>query len=307
MKLSAPAALLAGALIWTGVAAAAQAVPAPADREVLEAAPVDALPPAPTPAPEPAAEAAPAASTPAETSVPYDFARPRLLLPYYLCAYVPPPDRTELNLGLLLSQAPGIDVALGWGAMERMEIAAHVAAFGASNTVDLGLKYLFLPEQPESTKPALALLIQALFLNHRTLGEIRENIFRGNRLQAGIILSKDLGLLARNLNAGQGLQAFFSALRLHGEVVLEYQTGLSGAAEEPVSRIDAGAKLALEAALQPEILYMYAVMDSIPDWIGDLNYYLGARYYSQPDLAFDALAGRIQNNLGLALAISWIF
>lgn len=319
MKHTASTALLAGVLMSGifGVAApgfasvaAPNASPLQADPEVLEAEPVDSLRIEPAdepthPAPLDGVTADDSAS--ASDGAPYDFAKPRLLLPYYLTAYIPPADRTELNLGLLLSQSPGIDVSLGWGVMDRTMLSARISALGASYTAGLGLKYLFLPELPDSSKPAVSALLQALFLNHRTLGEVRENVFRGSRIQTGFILSKDLGILARSLGASRSLQDVLSLLRLHGEALLDFQIGRENAVEAAVSRLDFGAKLALEAAIQPEVAYAYFVLDTLPDWIGDFNYYFGGRFYSQPDLAFDALIGRIQNNPGLLLTISWIF
>jgi len=309
MKHTASTALLAGVLTLSFVGGASGF--ATAELEALEAAPVDTLRAVPdadlqAPAPKSESAASDGAEAPAE-SVPYDFARPRLLLPYYLTAYIPPVDRTELNLGLFLSQSPGIDVSLGWGALDRLMISTRVSAMGASSTVGLNLKYLALPESPSSTKPAVTVRVQGLFLNHRTLGEVRENIFRGNRIQIGAVLSKDLGSLARNLQAGRAVQDLLSPLRLHAEALVEYRNGRYGAAEDALSDVAVGAKAALEAVIQPDVIYAFLVLDTLPDWLDEENYYAGVRYYSQPDLAFDILGGRIQNSSGMLVVLSWIF
>jgi len=322
MKHPASSALLASALITgifgvatAGHAATSKFFPSADASEVLEAEPVGRQKTIPAVTSDEASAWDDASKTGNAQAgqpryvpyIPRDFSRPHLLLPYSFTAYIPQVDRTELNLGLLLSQSPGVDVALGWGAVEHMMISARISALGASSTVGLGLKYLLLPEEADASEPAIAVVARGLFLNHRTLGGIRENIFRGSRIQSGVVITKDLGVLATSLNAGRTLREFLSALRLNGEALLEYRTGRDGAGEAPVNLLDAGAKLSLEATLRPDVAYAYLVLDTSPDWIGDLNYYLGGRYYSNPDLAFDALLGRIQNSLGILVTISWIF
>jgi hypothetical protein len=293
------AACLAGPPAWA-------AAPDPA-AESLQAEPVDLAPeaaPPPPPPPEPTPEAA--SDTPA-ARVPYDFSQPHLLLPYYLCAYTPLPDKSELTLDLFLSESPGIDMSLAWGAVERVMASAHVNAFGASSTVGLALKFLAVPEEAESSKPAISLWMQGLFQNLRTLGEVRQNVFRGSRLQVGAILTKDLGALARSLRAGRAVQDALGLFRLHAAAIVEYQTGREGVDETAVSRGNFGARASLEATILPEAWYVYAVLDTIPDWVGEENYYLGVRYYARPDLSFDLLVGRLQNSSGLQAGIAWNF
>jgi len=41
--------------------------------------------------------------------------------------------------------------------------------------------------------------------------------------------------------------------------------------------------------------------------VGAQNYYIGVRYFTSPDLAFDLIAGRLQNSNGAEAGISWIF
>ncbi len=289
---------------------------APED-DLLEAEPIDTLlrpapapPPSPTPAPAaetatsaPGGETAPAASGGALPPVHKE--RPQN--PYYFSAYIPAVDRTEVDLGFFLSRTPGIEVALGWGAMEELMISARMSAFGASSTVGLGLRYLLLPENPASSKPALSLLLRGLFLNHRTLGEIRENIFRGNRVRLGLTLSKDFGALGRSLEVTGTLLSLLEAIRLHAEAAGEFQTGRLGADERALSRGEFGARAALEIVPDPERLYVYLLWDSLPDWLDEQNYYLGIRYFTRPDLAFDLLGGFLQNDYGVILSLAWIF
>ena len=272
--------------------------------EVLEAEPVSVLAPVPRTAATPEPTPAPRNSDALLTG---EFGVERLLLPYYFSAYMPRLERTEVDLGFFLSENPGVDVAVSWGALPNLMASAKIAAMGASSTVGLGLKYLALAETPTASKPAIAIVAQTLFLNDRTLGEPRENIFRGSRLQAGVVISKDLGALALALRAGESLQAFLKYFRLHAEALLEYRGGRSGVAEDAVGLLDAGAKIGLEAMISPGELYATVVYDTIPDWVDEQNYYLGVRYFSQPDLAFDVIAGHLQNDNGVEAAISWLF
>lgn len=300
--------LAAGLLAAGWTLPSARAAAPDADGEVLQAEPVRTAPASPAPTPEPTPAPIPARTEgAAEVLAPYDLNLPHLLLPYYLCAYTPAPDKSELSLGLFLSEAPGIDVSLGWGAMDRVLVSARVNAFGASNTVGVGIKVLLLPEDPASTKPAIALWTQGLFLNHRTLGEIRLNIFRGSRLQVGGLVTKDLGVLAQALEAGRPVREVMGAFRLHAGILAEYQTGREGEAEDAVSRAAVGARTALEATIVPEVAYAYAVLDLLPDWVDVENYYLGARYFTRPDLAFDLIGGRLQNTTGVQAGIAWTF
>jgi len=133
-------------------------------------------------------------------------------------------ERTEVDLGFFLSRNPGVDVALSWGALPDLMASAKIAAMGASSTVELGLKYLTLPEIPTSSKPAISAVVQTLFINDRTLGEPGDNIYRGSRVQTGVVLSKDLGSLALALQAGNSLQSFLKYLRLHAEALLNTAT-----------------------------------------------------------------------------------
>jgi hypothetical protein len=272
--------------------------------DVLEAEPVGLHLPAPKLAATP--EPTPAAPTTSEV-LSAEFGVERLLLPYYFSAYQPRLERTEVDLGFYLSQNPGVDVSVAWGAMPDLMAAAKIVAMGASSTVGLGLKYLVLPETPASSKPAIAAVVQTLFINDRTLGQPRENIFRGSRVQTGVVLSKDLGSLAAALQAGESLRGFLGFFRLHAEALVEYRGGRSGTAEDAVGLADAGAKIALEALVIPGELYATLAYDTLPDWVDEQNYYLGVRYFSQPDLAFDVIAGRLQNGNGVEAAISWIF
>jgi len=272
--------------------------------EILEAEPAGGLPPAPTPtaALEPAAVSPTAAAALTE-----EFGVERLLLPYYFSAYMPRLERTEVNLGFFLSEDPGVDVAMSWGAMPDVMASAKIAAMGASSTVGLGLKYLTLAETPTSSKPAISAVIQTLFINDRTLGNPRENIYRGSRVQTGVALSKDLGALAQALQGSDSLQAFLKYFRLHAEALVEYRSGRSGVAEDAATFFTAGAKIGLEAMITPGELYATVAYDMLPDWVDEQNYYLAVRYFSQPDLAFDVIAGRLQNGNGVEAAISWIF
>jgi hypothetical protein len=139
------------------------------------------------------------------------------------------------------------------------------------------------------------------------LGEPRENIYRGSRVQTGVALSKDLGSLGTALQAGESLQAFLQYFRLHAEALVEYRSGRTGTNEAASSVFDAGAKIGLEAMITPGELYATVVYDMLPDWVDEQNYYLAVRYFSQPDLAFDVVAGRLQNSNGAEASISWIF
>jgi hypothetical protein len=274
--------------------------PATGSVELLEAEPVETLT-----APEPKTPSESVQPEPAPA--PEEFGVERLLQPYYFSAYIPRPEQTEVNLGLFLSQNPGIDVSVAWGAMQDLMFSAKIAAFGASSTVGLGLKYLLLPEWQDSSKPALALAVQTLFLNHRTLGEPRENIYRGSRFQTGVIVSKDLGALAAALQAQDSVRSFLSYFRLHAQATVEYQSGRVAIEETAEGQAAAGAKAALEAMVSPGELYVTLVFDTLPDWMDAQNYYLGVRYFSAPDLAFDVIAGRLQNGYGADASISWIF
>jgi hypothetical protein len=230
-----------------------------------------------------------------------------LLQPYYFSAETPALERTEVNLGLFLSQTPGVNISLTWGALQDLMFSAKMAAFGASSLVGISLKYRFLPEISGSSKPAMAWVFQTLFLNDRTLDEPRENIYRGTRLQTGVAFTKDLGILAESLSAQESLRIFLSSFRVHAQMVLEYQNGRTGWQETSESQILAGAKAALETVIVPKELYVSFVWDTLPDWVDTQNYYLGVRYFTSPDLAFDVIAGRLQNCFGADVSISWIF
>ncbi len=276
--------------------------PMPGSNEVLEAEPVATA----TPTDSGSAQTVPAEDV-MSARLAEEFGQERVLFPYYFSAYIPRMERTEVNLGLFLSQNPGIDVAVSWAVMQDMMVSARMAALGASNTVDAGLRYAVLPEQVDSSKPAIAVVADVLVLNHRTLGEPRETIFRGSRVRTGVVFSKDLGALARALQASESAHAFMQYFRIHAEALVEYQSGRRGTTEEAHGEFNAGAKAALEAMVIPGELYVTLAMDTIPDWIDTQNYFLGVRYFSQPDLAFDVVSGKLQNGYGVHAAISWIF
>lgn len=275
--------------------------------DLLVAEPVDPAGSGTTPSAVSNAPAGLESEPAAATLLSPNFGQTRVLLPYYISAYVPPVDKTEIDLGLLLSQTPGIDVSLSWGAMNELMLAAKISALGASSLVGLSGRYLLLSEWPGASKPAIALSMQWLFVNLRTLDEIRQNIFRGNRLQAGAVFSKDLGALAQSLDAASAVQRFFSVFRLHAQVLAEFQTGRRYESEEAVSRPEFGARAGLEARADEGRIIFYLIYDTLPDWPEEQNYYLGVRYFSQPDLAFDGLIGRLQNANSLILSLAWIF
>lgn len=228
------------------------------------------------------------------------------LLPYYFSAYLPAGDQTELNLALLLSATPGVAVALGWGVTEETMLRAKMTVQGASHTAALRAQFRILDENPAGTSPAVCGLAGWQYVNHREFNEDLKNIFRGNRLQAGVTISKDLGILGRALRAGD-VNAWLKPLSLHAEVTAEYQTGREQVQEDPVSRAEIGARVGLQVEAEPERLYFLLVYDTLPDWLAPTNYYLGGRYYYNSDFALDLLAGRIGLYPGVTGIMTWIF
>jgi hypothetical protein len=229
------------------------------------------------------------------------------LLPQYLSANTPPLDLTEVNLGLILSEDPGLLLSMAWGALPETQFGAKVMAQGASSTVGLNVKTTFLSEFTDSIKPALAGLMQVLFVNERTLTEPQINIFRGTRFQAGVGISKNMGALVRGLQADESLQRIFQTLALHAQAWIEYQNGREGETEIDRQRFNAGARGQLDIYIIPGEIFLYGVYDTIPDWIDTVNYYGGLRYVSQPELAFDIICGRLENATSLLAILSWSF
>jgi hypothetical protein len=266
---------------------------------------------APTPEASPVSEGiATTAESPARISgadQPIPESPGRQMYPYYFSAYILPQDQTEVDLGMILSAEPGIEVALGWSVVEDLMVGAKMTVAGASNSVGLAARYQLRPETAAETKPAISLLAEARFVNQRTGGDVQENIFRGSRLLTGVAFSKDLGSLATSLEADPALQSFLKHFRIHAQALVEYQTGLEFVTEAPVSRVELGTRAAMEAEVEPRRLYLSLGYDSLPDRIGRDNYYLGLRYFSHADFAIDGQIGRIGNDLGALVAMGWIF
>lgn len=226
---------------------------------------------------------------------------------YYPSAYIPPAGQTEMALGLVMSPSPGIVAALEWGAMEELMLATRVNVQSASYTAGLGIRYLLIPEMRKEPQPAISALLGWRYLNHRTTEEERENIYRGNRIQTGMAFSKKLGALAHSLQANQAVETFLNYFGIHVEILAEFQTGREGYSEAAVSRLEFGARAAWEIAVDPEKLFIALIYDSLPDWLEEESLYAGVRYFARPDFALDVLAGRMGSDLGITLALVWIF
>lgn len=323
--------LFAGCLAMApGLAAALPetAVPAQVDPgEPIVAEPVDrtrlAVPPEPTPGPEtewitpqtltggepyPIASATPTATLEPETTAsPESVQEVPLVYPYAISAYLLPVNLTELDLGLIVYDTPGISAGIGWGAMRDLMIAARMTVQGPSNTAGVQVRYGLRSEEPAESKPAIAASFHWRFLNHRTNDEARRNIFRGNRLQGGVLLSKDMGSLARHLQANSSVQGFLNYFKLHAELLVEYLAGREHSVEEPVARVEFGARGTVEIVIDPEFLMLTFNYDSLPDWVGRDNYYLGIRYLARRNFGIDVLAGKIGEGQGLTAGLAWIF
>ncbi len=248
-----------------------------------------------------AAPAQPAALSPQKDTCPLWFSY------YYPSAYIPPAGKTEVNLGLVVSPSPGIVAALEWGAMEELMLMTRVNVQSASYTAGLGFRYLLIPEMRKESQPAISALLGWRYLNHHTTDEERKNIYRGNRIQTGLVFSKKLGALARSLQADPAIEAFLNYFGIHVEILAEFQTGREGASEAAVSRLEFGARAAWEIVVDPEKLFIALIYDSLPDWLEEESLYAGVRYFAGPDFAMDVLAGRMGSDLGITLALVWIF
>ena len=301
---------LAGGMVWTAAAAAPAAPP----EEVIVVDPADTWAPPPA-TPDTAIPVAPAAEAGEEDTAEagaadaadIPFGRTELLAPYYFSAYLPPMDRTEVDLGLLLGSSPGLQVALGWGALETLFIGTRMSAFGASHAAGLHLRGQIMPEPPCAAQPAVALVLGGTYLNHRTAEDEPRNVFRGNRIRLGFALSKDFGALARSLRADPAWIRFGSAFRLHAEALGEYQTGRKG---DPAVDHDLGAfgaRVALEMLWAPRRLHASLVWDTLPEVLEGQDVYTALRYFSGADLAVDAVVGLFQKRFGLMLTLAWLF
>jgi len=229
------------------------------------------------------------------------------ILPWLDCAYIPDLDWTEVNLGLLLNIPPGIGAGLTWGAMRNMMLETKITVQSTSYTAGINARYALREELLAESKPAIAATFGWRFVNFRTNNEERETIFRGNRILAGAVFSKWLGSLARSLELKKELQDFMDHLKVHIAVLMEFQTGRRYAAEEAFTAVEFGARTSLEITLDSEFLFLTLTYDSLPDWLGSENYYLGVRYLARRDFAVDVLGGRIGNDYGLTIALAWIF
>lgn len=226
---------------------------------------------------------------------------------YYPSAYIPPAGQTEVELGLVVNPSPGIVAALEWGAMEELMLMTRVKVQSASYTAGLGLRYMLIPEMRKEPQPAISALLSWRYLNHRTTDEERENIYLGNRIQTGMAFSKKLGALAHSLQANQAVETFLNYFGIHVEILAEFQTGREGVSEAEVSRLEFGTRAAWEIAVDPGKLFISLIYDSLPDWLGEENLYAGVRYFARPEFAMDVLAGRMGSDLGITLALVWVF
>jgi hypothetical protein len=308
-------ALAACCLTWNGAGGvqAAQARPAPvpellpgddlASEEPLRTEPV--APVSFTPEPEPPYPLA--SPTPTPTPTPGPDSWQRQYYPYSISAYQPPMDWTEVDLGLILLSPPGLSADLRWGALAELLASADLAVQGSSHTVGLSLQYGLRPEQPAETLPAVSVELGWRYLNHRTHDEARDNRFRGNRIQAGALVSKDLGSLGRALGAQSAEQSFLDRFRLHAELLLDLQIGQEGVEEKSVTRLEVGSRLACELIIDPSCLWLTVTYDSLPDWIGTDEYYIGTRYLARPDFALDAVTGKMGDGFGFTAGLAWLF
>lgn len=230
-----------------------------------------------------------------------------LLSPYFFSAYSPRQDQTEVDLGLVLSQHPGLDVAITWGAMEQLLAAAHMTVQGASYTAGARLSYQLRPEMLNETKPGLAAVFGWRVQNYRNDDEERTNIFRGNRLALGAVASKDIGSLALSLDANKDFIDFLKYFRIHVEAVAEFQTGRIDKREESLARIEFGLRSALEIMVVRKKFYINLTYNSLSDWINGEDQYLGVRYYPRKDFALDLIGGWFGNQTAVILNLAWIF
>jgi hypothetical protein len=227
--------------------------------------------------------------------------------PYVVSAYIPELDRTEVNLGLLLHDPPGIETGISWGATSEMMMAARMTVQSSSYTAGVNVNYALRSELPAETKPGIAVLAGWRFVNFRSNNEERETIFRGNRILAGVVFSKWLGSLGRALESTQSPQNFMDYFNVHVAALVEYQSGRRNAVEEAYSSVEFGARTTLEIMIDPECLFLTFTYDSLPDWLGIENYYGGIRYLTRNEFAIDVLGGRIGNDLGVNVGLAWIF
>lgn len=257
--------------------------------------------------PEPESPYPIASPTPTASPTPEPSSWPRQFYPYSISAYLPPMDWTEVDLGMILLSPPGLSASLRWGALAELMAVAELAVQGSSHTAGVSLQYGLRPEQPAETLPAVAASLGWRYLNHRTHDEARSTLFRGNRIQAGALVSKDIGSLGRALNADEAVQSFLDRFRLHAELLVELQSGRERTEESAVTRLDMGVRLAWEMIIDPQWLWLTVTYDSLPNWIGTDQYYIGVRYLARPDFALDATTGKMNNGLGLTVGLSWIF
>jgi len=169
----------------------------------------------------------------------------RQFLPYSFSAYIPELDATEVNLGLLLHEPPGIEAGLNWGAMQQVMVNAKLTVQGASYTSGIKFRYAFRSELAAETRPAIALEAGWRFMNHRTNTDERLNVFRGNRFGTAVIFSKWLGSMAKALDAKSAIEDFFNYFSVHVAALMEYQSGRKNSAEDEYSGIEFGARTAL--------------------------------------------------------------
>ncbi|MCK5241077.1 hypothetical protein KAR34_01375 [bacterium] len=227
--------------------------------------------------------------------------------PYVISAYIPELDRTEVNLGMLLHDPPGIETGISWGATREMLMAARMTVQSSSYTAGVNVHYALRSELPVETKPGIAILGGWRFVNFRTNNEERETIFSGNRILTGVIFSKGLGSLGRALESKRSVQNFMDHFNLHVAALMEYQSGRRYAAEDVFFSFEFGARTTLEIMIDPECLFLTFTYDSLPDWLGSENYYCGIRYLTRDEFAVDVLGGRIGNDFGVNVGLAWIF
>ncbi len=230
-----------------------------------------------------------------------------LLSPYYFSAYLPQTDRTELDLGLLLSQHPGLNVSLAWGATSAIMASARLAVQGASYTTGLGLLFAMRQEEYSEIKPALALSAQWRGQNFRTNDEARNTIYRGNRFNLGMVASKDLGGLAMSLGSDPAFVDFLHFFTVHVEALGEYQTGRIGVMEDGLSRVEFGVAGTLEITLAPRRIFLALTYQSLSDWLNEDDRYLAVRYYPRDDFSLDLVAGWLGPEAVLNLGLGWLF
>ena len=223
----------------------------------------------------------------------------------YFSAYIPPLDQTEFKLGLLLGDFPGFKVSLDWTATPDIKLGVQVKTQGVVNSSYLSMHYALGSATSIKFRPALATLIEWETLNYSQ--ENKVNILQKRGINLGLLLSQNLGDVAKALTLNDVLQQELDHFKLHLTTLIEYQKGRNGKEEKAFDQIQFRARVAGSWEFIPAKSFIYLVWDSLPIWDGAMGSFLGFKYLILSRTTVEFLLGEVDYTLTGSVSLNWIF